>query len=370
MQEAVDCVVIGAGVIGLAIARYIAQQGRNVLVLEAEDKMGQHASSRHSDVMHAGLYYPENSLKARYCVRGKLLLSDYLQERQIAHQRIGKYVVATTEAAIPALKALVKQARNNGVDDIQWMSKAACQQALPDLTIAAALWSPSSGVFDCHGYLLALLRDLQHHHGALAVDTQVVSGQIGSQSIILDLMTPNGALSLTCRRVVIAAGLGATALAKKIRGIPDSEIPRQYYCKGNYFRLLGKHPFRQLVYPLPGDVGLGIHATVDASGQVRFGPDVEWVNVIDYTVDESRKTAFAQTIGAYWPGICEENLVADYAGIRASLSNPDNPGFQDFMIRRHAIRSQAAIVGLYGIESPGLTASLAIAEAVGDLLSI
>jgi L-2-hydroxyglutarate oxidase LhgO len=366
MSEHVECAVIGAGVVGLAVARALAIAGREVVVIEAEDAIGTVTSSRNSEVIHAGLYYPAGSLKARLCRRGRDMLYRYLALHRIDHARCGKLVVATREGELDALSALEKKARANGVEDIRRMSGDDARALEPELRCVAALLSPSTGILDSHGYMLSLRGEAEEHGAAISFLGPVTGGAAGGGGIALDV---GGAepLTLDCRIVVNCAGLGAQDVAKKIRGIPPETIPPLHYAKGNYFHLTGRAPFAHLVYPVPGTASLGVHYTRDLGGQGKFGPDVEWVETLDYRVDHRRGDGFYAAVRNYWPSLRDGTLQPGYAGIRPKIQAPGEPA-ADFALQGPEVHGIAGLVNLYGIESPGLTASLAIAEAALDRL--
>jgi L-2-hydroxyglutarate oxidase LhgO len=358
----VDAVVIGAGVVGLAVARSLASQGREVLILEAEGAFGTGTSSRNSEVIHAGLYYPKGSLKAKLCVEGNRLLYAYCQERGVEHKRVGKLLVAANEGELPLLAEVERKALGNGVGDLTRLSQADAVAMEPELACAAALLSPSTGIVDSHGLMLALLADGEALGATLALKSPVIGGRVGERGI--DLLV-GGAEPSTLRAglVVNCAGLGAWTVSQLIMGVPDESIPPRHYCKGNYFLLTGKTPFRRLVYPVPGHAGLGVHLTLDLAGQARFGPDTEWINEIGYEVDERRGDSFYAAIRSYWPGLADGALRPGYAGVRPKIQGPADPA-RDFLIEGPADHGVPGWVALYGIESPGLTSSLAIASHV------
>jgi len=363
MSERIDCVVIGAGVVGLATARALAEAGRSVVVLERNANIGEEASSRNSEVIHAGIYYPTGSLKARLAVSGKQLLYDYCETRHIPHRRCGKLLVATSGEQIGRLDAIAAQARRNGVDDLLKLSEPAVRAREPQLRAAAALWSPSTGIIDSHALMQALQGDLEACDGIVATLTELESIDVTAGEIRLGIRNEDDTDELVAQTVVNAAGLDAVPLARQVRGIELHDLPQRYLAKGNYFSYDGAVPFRTLVYPLPVAGGLGVHATLDLAGRIRFGPDVEWVDDIDYSVDPARGAAFAESIRHYWPGIDADRLVPGYAGIRPKISGPDQPA-ADFLIDVAATGPRRQLIHLLGIESPGLTASLAIAREV------
>ena len=365
--ETVDALVVGAGVVGLAVARALAQAGREVVVVEAEAGIGRGVSSRSSEVIHGGLYYPTGSLKARLCVRGRALLYAYCAERGVAHRRCGKLVVATDEAQLGALRALHAQALANGVHDIAWLDGAAIRALEPALHACAALHSPSSGIVDSHALMLALQGDAQAAGAQLAFGSRVLGGRVVAGGIELDVDAGEAApMRLRARSLVNSAGLGATALAARLLGTPPATVPRAYRCKGSYFALAGRAPFARLIYPLHDAAGLGVHLTLDLAGQARFGPDTEWLAddaPDDLRVDPARRAVFEQAIRRYWPALPEGALLPAYAGVRPKIAGPGEPA-SDFVIAGPAVHGVAGLVHLYGIESPGLTACLAIAEEV------
>ncbi len=367
MVEKVECAVIGAGVIGLAVARALAGGGREVIVFDGADRIGAGTSSRNSEVIHAGLYYPPGSLKARLCRSGRDRLYAYLAERGIAHRRCGKLIVAARDEECPALAYLERRARANGVDDVRLIDGDQIRALEPELTGAAALVSPSTGIFDSHAFLLALQGDAEAGGAVVLLRSPVTGGRVcAGGGLILDV---GGAepMALASRIVVNAAGLVAQALARRFRGLPAATIPREFFAKGSYFALAGRAPFSRLVYPAPGAAGLGIHFTMDLGGQGRFGPDVEWVEAPDYDVDAARADAFYTAIRRYWPGLPAGALRPDYAGVRPKLQAPGEPP-HDFLIHGPGDHGVPGLVNLYGIESPGLTAALAIADAVIERL--
>ncbi len=376
MTETVECVVIGAGVVGLAVARRLALDGREVVVLEAEEAIGTGTSSRNSEVIHAGLYYPEGSLKGRLCVAGKEALYSYAAARGIAHERIGKLIVATQPAEAAALERIVESAARNGVDDLESLDGARARAMEPALACHAALLSPSTGIIDSHGLMLAYQGDMENAGGTLALHSRVAGGRVGagagSGAIRLEVESGAGqaaaaTVSLDCRAVVNCAGLGAQAVAASIDGLPRDSIPRGYLAKGTYFTVSGSAPFGRLIYPVPVPGSLGLHYTRDLGGQAKFGPDIEWVEAIDYGVDPARAAAFYATVRRFWPGLADGALQPGYAGIRPKL-HPPGGAFADFRIDGPDAHGVTGLVNLYGIESPGLTASLAIADHVAALL--
>lgn len=358
--------MIGAGVVGLAVARALALRGRETLVLEAEDAIGTGTSSRNSEVIHAGIYYPPGSMKAELCVRGKHLLYAYCEARKIEHRRCGKLIVAADDEQVAALERIEATARANGVTDLRWLDAAEAKAMEPALSCVTALLSPSTGIVDSHGLMLALQGDLEAAGGTVAFRAPVRRGHCGPRGIFLEAGAEE-LIELEARIVVNSAGLHAQALARRIEGLPPDSIPPSGYAKGNYYVLQGRPPFRHLIYPVPEPGGLGVHLTLDLAGQARFGPDVEWIEKLDYTVDPARAERFYRVIRRYWPGLSDGSLYPGYAGIRPKLGGPA-AGATDFLIQGAQTHGVGGLINLYGIESPGLTAALAIAERVADAI--
>ena len=367
MAAAVECVVIGGGIIGLAVARALARAGREVLLLEKERWIGPDTSSRNSEVIHAGLYYPEGSLKARLCVDGKKQLYDYCAERDVPHKRIGKLIVGVNEEEIPILRRVIAHAAAAGVGDLEWLDGADARRMEPALSCVAAFHSPSTGIIDSHALMQAYQADAEQAGATIVLRAPVLAGRVTESGFILEI---GGAerMSLECKILVNSAGLYAPSLARRIDGIPPNTIPKDYYCRGVYFTLAGRAPFRRLVYPVPEHAGLGIHLTLDMAGAARFGPDTEWIDGIDYTVDARRGDKFYAAIRSYWPGIADGTLQPGYAGIRPKISGAKEPA-ADFMIAGPERHGVPGLVNLFGIESPGLTASLALAARVAAQLA-
>lgn len=366
MSESCECVVIGAGVVGLAITRALALSGREVISLDAAESFGTETSSRNSEVIHAGLYYPKDSLKAVLCVAGRRRLYPYLAEHGVEHLRCGKMVVATTENEVAMLSGIKAKAEANGVDDIRWLTREEATAMEPQVHCLAALLSPSTGIFDSHGYMLSLKGDAEASGAMFAFHAPVVGGSVEADAIALNV---GGAepMTLHCRYVVNAAGLDAQRVAHSIAGIPPQTIPPLYYAKGNYFSLTGRSPFTRLVYPVPDQASIGLHYTRDLAGRSRFGPDVEWVTDIGYDVDGGRADRFYASIRRYWPDLPDGALQADYAGVRPKLQSPTEQP-KDFMVQDASTHGVSGLVNLYGIESPGLTSSLALADYVIERL--
>ncbi len=371
MTERVDTVVVGAGVVGLAAARALAQRGHEVLVLEGATAMGTGTSSRNSEVLHAGLYYPTGSLKARLCVSGREQLYAYCAERGLGHRRCGKLIAATHEDQLDALRALQRQALANGVGDVSWLDGATARALEPQLHAVAALLSPSTGIVDSHALMLSLLGDAEAAGAMLALASPVLGGRATDDGIVLQVGGEQP-MELLARRVVNSAGHGAPGLAARLEGLPARHVPRAWACKGHYFALRGRSPFARLVYPLHDSAGLGVHLTLDLAGQARFGPDTQWLDDadpagFDYRVDESRIPAFEAAIRRYWPALPDGALTPAYTGIRPKISGPGQSA-ADFRIDAAAQHGVSGLVNLFGIESPGLTACLALAEHVAAVL--
>ena len=366
-MDKTDVIVIGAGVVGLAVARALARAGREVMVVESHPAIGMETSSRNSEVIHAGLYYPSGSLKAALCLAGRDALYDYCAERGIAHQRCGKLVVATNTAQHQRLAEIAAQAHANGCTEVRMISAEEARAMEPALQCTAALHSPMTGVIDSHGYMLALQGDAEHAGAVIAFASQVLSGERRDDGIVLRVAeagagSDDEGFLLHARTVVNCAGLWAPRIARSIAGLDEASIPRAWFAKGNYYSLAGRAPFSRLIYPVPEPGGLGVHLTLDLGGQARFGPDVEWLEdeQIDYLVDPARADRFYAEIRAYWPALPSHSLQPAYAGIRPKISPPGAPA-ADFLFASHG---SGHYLGLYGIESPGLTASLAIADHV------
>ena len=371
-METVDAVVIGAGVVGLAVARALALQGHETVLLEQADGVGMATSSRNSEVIHAGLYYPNDSLKARLCVRGREQLYAYCAARRIPHRRCGKLLVATHDAQLATLTQIQAQAARNGVADLRWLDAAQLHDLEPELHGVSALLSPSTGIVDSHALMLSLCGDVEAHGGALALRSPVLS--VDSRGPVHVVQVAGEApMELGARWVVNAAGLWAPGLAAHISGLAPQQVPIARYAKGNYFSLSGRAPFSHLIYPVPEAAGLGVHLTLDLAGQARFGPDVEWITPatpeqIDYRVDASRALAFEAAVRRYWPGLPVGALQPAYSGVRPKLEWHGAMA-ADFSIQGPLDHGVSGLVNLYGIESPGLTASLAIADEVLSRLS-
>lgn len=364
--DEVECAVIGAGVVGLAVARALADAGTEVVVLEAHDRPGTETSARNSEVIHAGLYYAKDSLKARLCVRGRALLYRYCAERGIEHRRIGKLVVAPTPSQVPDLERLLQTARGNGCAEVVPLSGAQARALEPALRCEAALLSPETGILDTHAFVRSLAAEAVTLGASLALRAKVLRGRVLPSGIDLEVSSA-GASRLRCRRVINAAGLHAHRVAASLEGVPPQSIPTVHLAKGSYFSMSAAAPFGRLIYPLHSVAGgLGIHLTLDVAGRARFGPDVEWVPSIDYAVDPSRAGEFEASVREWWPGVPAGALQPDSAGIRPNLAGPRAPA-RDFLVQTESAHGVRGLINLYGIDSPGLTASLAMAEHVAGL---
>ncbi len=368
-MEQFDCVVVGAGVVGLAIARELAMSGRDTLILEAADAIGTGISARNSEVIHAGLYYPRGSLKATLCVQGRERLYAFCDEYGVPHRRCGKLVVATSEGQLKALNELATRAAGNGVLDLVPLARHEALTLEPALECAGALYSPSTGIVDVHQLMLALLGQAERHGAVCALRTPVESVEASGNARFVVTTGGDEPARFAANCVINSAGLGAQALARRIHGLDPRWIPPLYYARGSYFSLSGRAPFSRLVYPLPERGGLGVHLTLDLGGQARFGPDVEWIDAPRYDVDVAREPAFYSSIRAYWPGLPPGALQPAYAGVRPKISGPGEPA-ADFMIQGPAQHGVRGLVNLFGIESPGLTASLAIAQRVVAMVAL
>jgi L-2-hydroxyglutarate oxidase LhgO len=356
-MERVECVVVGAGVVGLAVARALAMSGREVVILEAEDAIGTHTSSRNSEVIHAGIYYPKGSLKARACVEGRRLLYEYCESHGVPHRRCGKLIVAADESQIPELEGIQAKARANGVSDLVFLEKNKIATWEPELRCVAALHSPSTGIIDSHALMLAYLGDAEAHGAMLALKSPLK--KVFPRKDFFEIHA-EGADPIESKILVNSAGLRAPTVAGSIEGFDKRFIPKELYAKGNYYSLARKSPFSRLVYPVPEPGGLGVHLTLDLAGQARFGPDVEWVDRIDYEVDPKRAERFYAAIRRYWPGLPDGALSPGYSGIRPKTAGPGAPA-PDFQVQGPREHGVPGLVNLFGIESPGLTASLALA---------
>jgi len=361
-MERVEAIVIGAGVIGLAVARQLAQEGREVLVLESENAIGTATSARNSGVIHAGIYYHPGGLKAKLCVKGRDRLYAYCAEKGIPHKRCGKLLVATTENEVGKLQEWKDIAEQNGVMGLRMLSVAEAKAMEPEVFCVASMHSPDTGIIDVHHYMLGLLGDAEAAGATLVLKSPVTGGEVTGNGFVLRV-GGEAEMEIGCDILINSAGLGAQDTARSIKGIDPATIPPQVLAKGNYFSLTGKPPFKMLIYPLPAFGSSGLHATCDLGGRVRFGPDVEWVDKIDYSVDPSREPKFEESIRHYWPNLPKGALMPDYCGIRPKVAK-GSPHDTDFIIQDKSVHGIPKLVNLYGIESPGLTSSLALAEEV------
>lgn len=355
----IDSIVLGAGVVGLAIARELALSGREVLIVDAAEGIGTGTSARNSEVIHAGIYYPQGSLKARLCVEGKHLLYQYCAERGIPHKRLGKLMVAVTAEQIPLLASMAERGRLNGVDDLYQIDGVEAASMEPGLVCVAALVSPSTGIVDSHGLMLALQGDAENAGAQCVFLSPFLQGRVlenGEFQLAFGGAEP---MELTANTVINTTGLSAPAVAGRLSGQPTALIPRAYYCKGSYFTLAGRSPFSRLIYPMPDHAGLGVHLTLDLGGQAKFGPDTEWVEGENYDIDPHRADAFYAAVRQYWPKLPDNALQPGYTGIRPKIVGP-GAAAADFIIAGPATHGVRGLVNLFGIESPGLTASLAI----------
>lgn len=369
MAEQVETIVIGAGVVGLATARALAKSGREVLVLEREQHFGMITSSRNSEVIHAGIYYAKNSLKAEMCVKGRKALYAFCDDHGVAYNNCGKLIVACSPDEVEKFSGIARRAWDNGVDDLREISAAEAKAMEPSLACEGALLSPSTGIVDSHNFMLAMLGEAEAHAAMLVLNTDVESIAVAEGGFLIRT-GGDEPMELLAREVVNSAGLDAPGLAGQMEGLPDNAKPQQWTAKGNYFSLDAAAPFSRLIYPAPVTGGLGVHITIDLQGRARFGPDVEWVDgVDDYSVDPSRSESFYAAIRRYWPALPDDSLSPDYSGIRPKLTNAQDKHAADFRIDGAAAHGLPGYVGLYGIESPGLTSSLAIGDRVTEIMS-
>lgn len=365
-MDNLDCVVVGAGVVGLSVARSLALAGRDVVVLESEDAIALHASSRNSEVIHAGIYYAADSLKARLCVSGKEMLYRYCEEHAVAHRRTGKIIVATTTNEKATLHKYQQQAIQNGVDDLELISAGEVARREPEIRCVEGLWSPSTGIIDSHAYLQALQADLEAAGGSVVCRSKVAGISFSGDGIAFSIGS-DPAYKARCKVLVNSAGLWAQKLLADVAQFASVNVPKLHMSIGHYYSYQGRGPFKSLVYPVASDGGLGVHATCDLSGGTRFGPDVRWLDTLDYEFDDSLRNDFETAIRKYFPGLRAERLQPGYTGVRPKLSGPGEP-VADFLIQGEQEHGVAGLVNLFGIESPGLTASLAIGEYVRNIL--
>lgn len=364
MSDSIDCIVIGAGVIGLAVASRLASDGRNVICLEAEAHPGAHTSSRNSEVIHAGIYYPAGSLKARLCVAGREQLYRYCESRRVPFRKTGKLIVAATVGDVSRLESLLQKGLANGVTDLELVDRARLGTMEPAVRAEVGLYSPSTGIIDSHSLMMSLQAELEAHDGHVICNSTVASVASGSRGFTVTL---DDGTRVECSTLINAAGLRAPAVAACIEALPAACIPRAYFAKAHYFMYAGRCPFSRLIYPLPEDGGLGVHATLDLGGGLRFGPDVEWVDSVDYAFDDARREQFIGPIRSWFPDMQPERLSPGYTGIRPKLTGPGEMA-ADFRIDGPESHGAGNLVNLFGIESPGLTACLAIADIVAQKL--
>lgn len=362
-MEKVDAIIIGAGVVGLAIAAKLSNSLNNVLVIDKNSSFGEETSSRNSEVIHAGIYYPQHSLKAKLCVQGKEMLYHYCQTRNIPHQRLGKLLVAHGENEEHCLKKTVEQAALNNVNDLTWLNTDELKDSYPELDATAALLSPSTGIIDTHSYMQSLIAELEENSGQFVGQTSFIEAVKNDNSFTVTLSSQGESMQLSCKYLINAGGLHSTKLAENIIGLAKNHIPKLHYCRGHYYSYRGKSPFKQLIYPVPEAHGLGIHASLDIGGQLKFGPDTQYIDNIEYQVSDKLKAKFVSAIQRYYPSLDIERLQPAYSGIRPKLEGP-NDTFKDFMIQTEQEHEISGLVNLFGIDSPGLTSSLAIADYV------
>lgn len=359
-MERVEAIVIGAGVVGLAVAARLARSGIEVIVLEQHDLIGSETSARNSEVIHAGIYYPTGSLKAKLCVQGKHLLYEHCQEYHVPHQNCGKVIVASRAEQVETVRSYIAKAKENGVHDLRWLSEQEVNELEPEVRTVGGVLSPSTGIIDSHSYMVSLQGILEQHGGLVALNSKVSALEKSSSGLRIE----TDEMALECDYLINAAGLTAPDLGAQL-----TDGPSAYYAIGHYYSYSGKQPFSRLVYPVAEPGGLGVHVTLDLAGQVKFGPDVRWIDSIDYAFDESNFDAFVTAIQAYYPGLDPSRLMPDYTGIRPKIA-PSSVAFADFEINGEEDHGVPGLVNLLGIESPGLTSSLAIAENVQSKLGL
>lgn len=358
-----DAIVVGAGVVGLAVARALARAGKSVAVLEAEGIVGSGTSSRNSEVVHGGMYYPVGSAKAKFCVEGRRALYAFCEAHGVPHRKCGKLIVAAEAAELPGIEVIASRGEANGVESLRWLGSREARALEPALRTAGALLSPETGIVDSHAYMLALQGEAEDHGAVFAFRTPFQRAEVERHAVHV-FAGGDEPSRVSARLLINCAGLQASLVARRIEGADLGRVPDTRYAKGNYFALIGRAPFQRLVYPAPQTHGLGVHLTLDLAGQARFGPDVEWVDDLNYDVDPRRGDGFAAAIRRYWPDLPDNALVPAYSGIRPKLGGPEDPA-ADFRIDEERF-GDASIVNLYGIESPGLTSSLAIADHIAD----
>jgi L-2-hydroxyglutarate oxidase LhgO len=362
-METIDTLVVGAGVIGLACADALARAGREVVLAESGPLYGGGVSSRNSEVIHSGVYYPTGSVKARTCVRGRQLLYEFCERHGVAHRRCGKLIVATRAAQSAELERLCARGAANGVDGLQLLDRSATRALEPELECTAAVWSQTTGIVDSHGLMTALLGRAESHGASLALRTRFESAAPRGGGLVCRLRDRDDTIAVHVRRLVIATGLSAPSTAARVEGFPPARLPVERYARGNYFALIGRAPFTRLIYPVPEQDGLGVHLTLDLGGQARFGPDVDWIDRPDFTVNPARLPLFYGEIRKYWSGLADGQLRPDYAGVRPKIYAAGQPA-ADFDIAGPTAHGLDGLVCLFGIESPGLTSALAIGEEV------
>ncbi len=364
MSADFDSIVVGAGVIGLAIARELSLAGQSVLVVEKAPSAGTDTSSRNSEVIHAGIYYPTDSLKARLCVEGRELLYGYCASRGVETKRIGKLIVTTSAEEEGKLQNIRALAKANGVDDLQWLSQADVSKLEPEVACTSALFSPSTGIFDAAGFMLALQGDAEANNATFAFNATLTSAYQDGNSFVVSVQSTDGEVTkLSCTHLINCAGHGAHEIAKKIAHYPVEKLPPRFLAKGSYCSVSGKSPFQHLIYPVPVAGALGIHATLDVGGAVRFGPDIQWIETLNYDMPAGLPEKFASAVAAYWPSVKDRALTPGYCGIRPKIHGPSR-SFADFKIQREDEHGIPGLTNLFGIESPGLTAALAIARSI------
>lgn len=370
-MDTVDTLIIGAGVVGLAIAARLSKAQKNVIIVDQHVSFGQETSSRNSEVIHAGIYYPPESFKASFCRAGKQALYAYCEQRQIPFNKVGKLIVAQQPDDEAGLQRTLDKARANGVTDLTWLSQKQLQKMAPALSASLALYSPSTGILDAHAYMQSLLAEAEHDQALFVGQTKMLSARATHSGFRVTLQSQGEITQLNCRYLINSAGLHSEQLANRIQGMPEQVIPKIHWCRGSYFSYSGKSPFSQLIYPLPepNTLGLGIHATLDLAGQIKFGPDTQYINALDYQVPQRLKQKFCAAIQGYFPGLDPDKLQPAYSGIRPKIQGP-NDSFKDFVIQGETIHGLKGLVNLFGIESPGITSSLAIASYVEQLLGI
>jgi len=367
-MDKVDVIIVGAGVIGLAVAARLSQQFKSVLVIDKNASFGEETSSRNSEVIHAGIYYPQNSLKATLCVQGKTMLYQYCHDRHIPVNKIGKLLVAHGKKEEDFLKQTLICARKNSVNDLTWLSQSALKELEPELLATAALLSPSTGIIDSHAYMQSLLAQAEKHNALFVAQTKMQSALPTDDGFDVSLNSQGELISIRCKYLINCAGLHSETVAHTIKGLNKSHIPKLHWCRGHYFSYQGESPFKQLIYPIPRDNGLGIHASLDMGGQLKFGPDTQYIDKINYDFPSKLKEKFIKQVSQYFPNIDASKLQPAYAGIRPKLQG-ENDTFKDFVIQTSEVHHLKGLINLFGIDSPGLTSSLAIADYIFDKLN-